>query len=132
MRGLGSAAGLLIVALISALTYKFYFQKSPTVSGAETPQQTIDVMGIKSDLRAIGQAERLYQVQNGSYGSIDELVSSGAMSFRRSGRDGYTYDVSTSTDGFQVIARCPSATNPGCTSYSIDQTMNIQNAPERN
>jgi hypothetical protein len=129
MRGLGSLAGLLVVALIAALTYKFYFQKSPTVSGTETPQQTINVVGVKSDLLAIGQAERLYQAQHGSYGSIDDLVSSGAMSFRQSGRDGYTYDVNASTDGFQATAHCPANTHPGCTNYSIDQTMDIQNAP---
>jgi len=129
MRGLGSLAGLLVVALIAALTYKFYFQKSPAVNGAQTPAQTIDVVGVKSDLLAIGQAERLYQAQHGSYGSIDDLVSSGAMSFRKSGRDGYTYDVNASTDSFQVIAHCPAATIPGCTNYSVDQTMNIQAAP---
>lgn len=129
MRGLGSVAGLLVVALIAALTYKFYFEKSPTVSGAGTPQQTIDVVGVKGDLLAIGQAERMYQAQHGSYGSIDDLVSSGAMSFRKSGRDGYTYDVNASTDSFQVIAHCPAATVPGCTNYSVDETMNIQAAP---
>jgi hypothetical protein len=129
MRGLGSLAGLLVVALIAALTYKFYFEKSPGVSGAETPQQTIDVVGVKSDLLAIGQAERLYQAQHGSYGSIDDLVSSGAMSFRKSGRDGYTYDVNASADSFQVTAHCPAATVPGCTNYFVDQTMNVQAAP---
>ncbi len=129
MRSLGSLAGLLIVALIAALTYKFYFAKSPTASGAETPAQTINVVGVKSDLLAIGQAERLYQAEHGAYGSVDDLVSSGAMSFRKSGRDGYTYDVDASTDSFQVVAHCPTATNPGCTNYSIDQTMQIQAAP---
>ncbi|MGH9717449.1 MAG: hypothetical protein ACRD4R_12090 [Candidatus Acidiferrales bacterium] len=129
MRSLGSLAGLLIVALIAALTYKFYFSKSPAASGAETPAQTINVVGVKSDLLAIGQAERLYQAEHGSYGSIDDLVSSGAMSFRRAGRDGYTYGVNASTDSFQAIAHCPIDTRPGCTSYSIDQTMEIQDAP---
>ncbi|HVB87037.1 MAG TPA: hypothetical protein VNK23_10295 [Candidatus Dormibacteraeota bacterium] len=129
MRGLGSLAGLLVVALIAALTYKLYFQKSSAVSGSATPQQTIDVVGVKSDLLSIGQAERLYQAQHGSYGSIDDLVSSGAMSVRRSGRDGYTYDVNASSDSFQAIAHCPVATNPGCINYSIDQTMDIQATP---
>jgi hypothetical protein len=129
MRGLGSVLGLLVVVLIAGLTYKFYFQKSASVSGASTPAQTIDVVGVKSDLLAIAQAERLYQAQHDSYGSMDDLVSSGAMSMRKSGRDGYTYDVNTSTDGFQVVAHCPVQANPGCTSYSIDQTMAVQTAP---
>lgn len=129
MRGLGSLIGLLIVALIAVLTYKFYFEKSAAVSGAATPAQTIDVAGVKSDLLAIGQAERLYQVQHEAYGSMDDLVSSGAMSLRKSGRDGYTYDVNASTGGFQAVAHCPAATNPGCTDYSVDQTMQVQAAP---
>lgn len=128
MRGVGSVVGLLIVVLIGAFTYKFYFQKSAAVSGASTPAQTIDVVGVKNDLLSIAQAERIYQAEHGSYASMDDLVSSGAMSLRKTGRDGYTYDVSSSADGFQVIAHCPAATSPGCTNYSIDQAMQIQAA----
>lgn len=129
MRGLGSVLGLLVVVLIGGFIYKFYFQKSVSVNGASTPAQTIDVVGVKNDLLAIAQAERLYQAQHDSYASMDDLVSSGAISMRKSGRDGYTYDVSASADSFQVVAHCPSQTNPGCTSYSIDQTMEVQTAP---
>ena len=121
--------GLLIVVLIGALTYKFYFEKSASVSGASTPAQTIDVVGVKNDLLSIAQAERIYQAEHGSYASMDDLVSSGAMSLRKTGRDGYTYDVNSSADGFQVIAHCPAATSPGCANYSIDQTMEVQAAP---
>ncbi|MGA9884550.1 MAG: hypothetical protein WBQ34_12600 [Candidatus Acidiferrales bacterium] len=129
MRGLASLAGLLVVAFIAVLTYKFYFTKSGMLTSASTPAQTIDVVGVKSDLLAIGQAERLYQAQHGSYASMDDLVSSGAMSLRKSERDGYTYDVNASTDSFQAVAHCPAYTNPKCTNYSIDQTMEIQAAP---
>jgi hypothetical protein len=129
MRGLGSVLGLLVVVLIGGFIYKFYFQKSVSVNGASTPAQTINIVGVKNDLLAIAQAERLYQAQHDSYASMDDLVSSGAISMRKSGRDGYTYDVSAATDSFQVVARCPSQTNPGCASYSIDQTMEVQTAP---
>jgi len=50
------------------------------------------------------------------------------MGYRPSGRDGYTYAVNASTDSFEVVAQCPTDTHPGCTNYSIDQTMNIQTA----
>jgi hypothetical protein len=129
MRSLGSLAGLLIVALIAALTYKFYVARSASVSGAATPAQTIDVVGAKSDLLAIGQAERLYQAQHGSYASMDDLISSGAMSMRKSGRDGYTYDINASANSFQAVAHCPADVHPGCTNFSIDQTMTIQATP---
>lgn len=128
MRALGSLAGLLIVVLIAALTYKFYFQKSTAVSGASTPAQTIDVVGIKDDLLSIAQAERIYQAEHGTYAPMDDLVSSGAMSLRKSGRDGYTYNLNATSDTFEAVAHCPSTTDSGCTSYSIDQTMEIQPA----
>ncbi len=93
------------------------------------PRQTIDVIGVKTDLLGIAQSERVYQAGHGSYASLDELVSSGAMSMAKPGRDGYTYNVETSADGFRVVAHCPSATSPGCTNYSVDQTMEVQPEP---
>jgi hypothetical protein len=129
MRGIFSMISLLVVALIAGLVYKFYFAQSGTGSEVRTPTQTIDTIGVKSDLVAMGQAERIYQAQHSSYGSIDDLVSSGAMTLKKSGRDGYTYDVQFSTDSFRVTAACPAATSPGCQNYSIDQNMEVQTAP---
>jgi hypothetical protein len=127
MRGIGSVLGLLVVALIAGLFYKFYFAQGS--SAGTTPAQTIDVVGVKNDLIAIGQSERAYQAEHGTYASIDDLVSSGAMTLNKSGRDGYTYEAQTSPGNFLVIAHCPAATSPGCTNYSIDQTMEVQTAP---
>jgi hypothetical protein len=129
MRSLGSLVGLLVVALIATSIYKYYFTESPSGSAARAPTQTIDTIGVKNDLVAIGQAERIYQAQHSSYGSLDDLVSSGAMSLEKSGRDGYTYDAQFSTESFRVTATCPSATSPGCTNYSIDQNMELQAGP---
>jgi hypothetical protein len=125
-----SVVSLLAVAVIVLLSYKLYFSKMMTdAGGTTTPVETIDVVGVKGDLLAIGQAERLYQAEHGGYASMDELVSSGALSMRKAGRDGYTYDVETSANGFQVVAHCPSAKFPGCTNYAVDQTMEIQPEP---
>jgi hypothetical protein len=128
MRSLGGLIGLLAIALIAGLVYKYYLSQ-PQAPGAATPVQTIDIVGVKTDLLAIAQAERLYQAEHGSYASLDELTASGAMSMKKSGRDGYTYQVETSGQSFRVIARCPAATIPGCTNYAIDQTMEVQPAP---
>ncbi len=129
MRGLGQVAGLLVVALIAGLVYKFYFSQGPQSAAVAHPMQTINTVGVKSDLLSLAQAERAYQAEHGAYASFDELVSSGAITLRKSGRDGYTYDVETSADGFRVNARCPAATSPGCANYVIDQTMEVQAAP---
>lgn len=129
MRSLGGLIGLLVVLLIGGWIYTKYFTQSSAGTGAATPAQTIDVVGVKNDLLAIAQSERVYQAEHGSYASLDELVSSGAMTMAKSGRDGYAYDVETSADSFTVVAHCPSATSPGCANYSIDQTMEVQTSP---
>ncbi len=127
MRSLGSIISILVVAVIGLLVYKFYFTQSSS-TGAATPAQTINVVGVKNDLLAIAQAERNYQAEHNSIASLDELVSSGEMSIKKTGRDGYTYDVESSGDGFRVTARC-SATAAGCTNYVVDQTMEVRAAP---
>jgi hypothetical protein len=122
-----SMLGLLVVAVIALLTYKYYFSNMNAAgTGAATPMQIIDMVGVKNDLLSIAQAERMYQTDHNSYGSLDELVSSGALTMKKTGRDGYTYEAQPSDSTFQVIAHCPAATNPGCSSFMIDQTMQIQ------
>jgi len=131
MRGLGNMIGILAVALIALVIYKFYFAQSIQIGGSTgaTPTQTVNTVGVQNDLLAIAQAERLYQAQHGSYGTFDDLVSSGAMSMQKSGRDGYTYSVETSADGFRAIAQCPTAASPGCKSYAVDNSMQVQPIP---
>ncbi len=125
-----SVIGLVVVAAIVLLSYKLYFSRLGTGSGATGgPTQTIDIVGVKGDLLSIAQAERVYQVQHGSYASLDDLVSSGALSMRKDGRDGYTYSVDTTADSFRVVAQCPTAKFAGCSNYSVDQTMEVQQEP---
>jgi hypothetical protein len=125
---MGRVLGLLVVVLIVALSYKLYFSHLQS-AGTASPAQAINVVGVKNDLIAIAQAERAYQAEHGSYASLDQLTSGGAMTMVKSGRDGYTYDVETSTDGFRAVAHCPAAANPGCTHWVVDQTMEVRAAP---
>jgi len=124
MRAVLGVAAVLVAAAIMLFIYKNSLTQSQA-AGAATPTHTIDVVGVKNDLLAIAQAERAYQVEHGSVGSLDELVSSGAMSMKKSGRDGYTYGVESSGDGFRVTAHCPSGL-AGCTNYVVDQSMEVR------
>jgi hypothetical protein len=127
MRSLGSMVGLLVFALIGVLTYKFYFSKTDATSaGAGTPTQQIDSIGVRTDLLGIAKAESTYQVEHNTYTSLEELVSSGALSMKKSSRDGWIYDVQPSDNTFLVIAHCPTTTQPSCSSLEIDQTMEIR------
>ena len=118
-----SALGLLVFLVIALLTYKFYFSKMQS-DGGGTPTQTINAVGAKNDILAIAQSERAYQAEHGAYGSLDDLAKNSAMSTDGRRRDGYTYDLQTTSDGFRVTARCAVAS--GCTSYFVDQTMEVQ------
>ena len=129
MKSLGSLVGLLVVAAVVGLIYRYYFAQSQEAAPIAHPTQTIDVMGVKNDLIGIAQAERIYQTAHNSYGSFDDLVADRAMTVKKTGRDGYTYEAEASSDSFRIIAHCPSATVPGCVNYSIDQTMEITTAP---
>jgi hypothetical protein len=120
-----SLVGLLVVALIVGVAYKYYFSKLES-EGTGTPQQTIDVVGVKNDLLGIAQAERAHQAQNGSYTSLDQLIYSGELTMRRTSRDGYTYSVETGNQTFRAIAHCPTATYPGCSDFAVDQSMEVQ------
>jgi hypothetical protein len=120
-----SLAGLLIVALLAGLVYKYYFANLQS-AGTGTPAQTIDIVGVKNDLLGIAQAEHAYQAEHGSYASLDELVSSNELTMKRSSRDGYTYSVETSDQAFRAIAHCPTATFPGCSNFAVDQSMEVQ------
>jgi hypothetical protein len=125
-----SVVSLLLAAAIVLVTYKLYLSKTVSgIGGNAGPTQTIDVTGVKMDLLSIAQAERMYQAEHSSYASMDELVSSGALSMRKDGRDGYTYGVETSVDGFRVTAHCPAVKFPGCSNFLVDQTMSVQAAP---
>lgn len=120
-----SLAATLVVLVVSLLIYKYYFGKAES-DGAGTPAQTINIVGVKNDLIAIAQAERAYQAEHGSYASLDDLTSNGAVTFEKRGRQGYTYEIQNPAGGFRVVAHCPAATNPGCADYSIDQSMEVQ------
>ncbi len=125
MRAVLGLAALLIGAAVTLYIYKTQLTQSQA-AGAGTPAQTINVVGVKNDLLSIAQAERAYQAEHNSVASLDELVSSGEMSMKKSGRDGYTYDVEPSGDGFRVTARCAVA---GCTNYVVDQSMEVRTEP---
>ena len=121
--------GILVVALIALLAYSFYFSKARS-DGTGTPAQTINIVGVKNDLIALAQAERGYQAEHGGFASLGDLTSSGALAMQNRGRQGYTYDIENTSNGFRAIAHCPTVTNPGCTDYFVDQTMEVQTAPK--
>src|SRR6516164_6974516 len=65
---------------------------------APPPQQQVDVVGIRSELLTIGQAERQYLVAHGTYGTLDELQQERLLT---GGANRRGYEFSAQIDGGQ-------------------------------
>jgi hypothetical protein len=129
MRGL---IGILVTAAVGLGIYMYTLKQAAPGEGMVVTQN-ISVVGVKNDLIAIAQAERMYYTQNGSYADLPTLSSSGTMNITRTDRDGYTYVAQPSGNGFTVTATytAPPVSNPaGVTpphfpTFTIDQTMEV-------
>jgi hypothetical protein len=129
MKGL---VGLLVTAAIGLGIYMYTLKQAAPGPGM-VATQNISIAGVKNDLVAIAQAERMYFTQNGSYADLPTLTSSGTMNMSRTSRDGYTYSVEQSGNNFTVTATytAPPVDNPaGVTpphfpTFTIDQTMEV-------
>ena len=124
MRAAGSILGLVIVMAIIWFVVKSQISQGP--AAGQPPKEVIDVVGVKSDLLAIAQAERMYLASHGSYVSIDDLQQDGSLSFSGSGRRGYTY-TSEVDDGqhFKITAKPSDPAKANWPTLSIDELMQV-------
>src|SRR5690349_18513902 len=120
-----SFASILIVLAVGTFIYMRQVQ-STSLGGASTPQGTVDIVGVKYDLMAIAQAERMHNGLRGGYASLDELRSSGDLTMPRNNRGPYSYAVEVTGSGFRATATF--AADEGAKAprtISVDQTMEI-------
>ena len=121
---------VLVAALILFGVYEFYLKKMPTTDAGTASTQAINLTGVRMDLLQIAQAERGNLALNSNCVSLDELISSASLSMPRSGRDGYTYEVScTGGAEFQVVARHAPAPEGSPIRYptlAIDSSMQVR------
>lgn len=123
---MGRFFGFLAVLIAVAAGAYIYMRQaqSVTVQGAASPEGTVDFVGIRHDLMAIAQAERVHSSLHSGYASLDELRSSGDLSMPRDSRGPYNYSVETSGSGFRAIATYSGPPNASVArTISIDQTM---------
>lgn len=94
-----------LLVVLGAGAYIFMRQtQSATAAGADNPQGTVDIVGVKHDLIAIVRAERVHSALHGGYGAIDELRSSGDLTMERNSRGPYNYAVELDGSTFRVTA----------------------------
>jgi Tfp pilus assembly protein PilE len=129
MKGL---IGLLVVAAVGMGIYMYSLKQAEPAQGMVVTQN-ISIVGVKTDLMSIAQAERMYYAQNGSYADLPTLTSSGTMNLSRTSRDGYTYSAQPSGSTFTITATytAPPVDNPAGVkpphfpTYTIDQNMEV-------
>jgi hypothetical protein len=120
--------GLLATVLAMAAGLYIYSRQGQTLAASApggNPQGYANITGVKNDLIAIANAERGFNIQEGRYGSIDEL-NSGKYITIRGERDNYTYDVQTTSSGFRVTATRSGDGTPS--QLWIDETMQVQSS----
>jgi hypothetical protein len=117
----------LVVGLgVGMYLYSRQVQSSAAATGAATPQATINIAGVKTDLMTIAAAERRYYASEGKYASLDELISTNYITVARQ-RPPYTYTVDIGSGGFRVVAtRSGDDASGSPARLSVDENMELQ------
>jgi hypothetical protein len=117
--------GLVIAVAIGWYIYKNHFESGAT--GGAPPQQTIDVVGVRNDLMAIAQAERMFLASTGTYGSIEQLQQAGHLTWSGTRRRGYVYRAELyGAQGFRIYAEPDDPAKQGWPILSVDQNMQVE------
>ncbi len=124
MKKVGGLLGVVIALAIGYYIFKTQVQNMP--DGGAPPKETIDVVGVKNDLLAIAQAERMYLASHGSYATLDQLQQDGSLAFATTNRRGYSYTASVD-DGqhFTITAAPADPAKSGWPTLAIDESMQI-------
>jgi hypothetical protein len=128
---MGRVFGFLSLVLGLGVGMYFYsrqVQSSAAATGAATPQATINITGVQTDLVSIAGAERRYYAGEGKYASLDELISTNYITVARQ-RPPYIYSVEITSGGFRVVAtRSGGAASGLPAQISVDQDMAFRTA----
>lgn len=122
-----ATAGFLgIVLALGAALYIYNAQL--TRGGSATigsPQEKIDVAGIRMALLEIAQAERNYVAAHGTYGTLEQLRAEGAPALGTD-RRGYTFHLDLNgSQAFTATARPADPNKAGWPTLAIDASMQI-------
>ena len=121
--------GVALLGLVIALGIGYFIyqqQITRTTVKEAPPKQLIDTTGVRSDLLAIAQAERLQLASSGSYATLEQLEEDGALTFSVVNRRGYQYVAEVhGAKHFRITATPTDPAKQGWPVFSIDETMQI-------
>ncbi len=119
------------VGLLIVLGAGFYIYKQQIVStsapggSASNPRMTVDVIGVRNDLVAMGNAERRRFATDGKYVDISDLISNGDISLQSPSRGPFSYSSSVSDTGFTITATYSGDDPSAPKRMSINENMQI-------
>lgn len=113
--------GVVVVLAVGLYLYQQDIKQYPN----DNPVQQIDTVAISSRLRQIGQTERQYQVTNGKFATLEELLAADLLPGGMEQR-GYTYSAVVSATDFTITATPTAADKAGWPTLTIDNTMEVK------
>ena len=121
-----ATAGFLdIVLALGTAFYLYNAQLTSAVGTTASPQDQIDVTGIRMALLEIAQAERNYVAAHGTYGTLEQLRAEGAPAL---GTDRRGYAFRLELNGSQDFKATAAPTDPnkqGWPTLTVDASMQI-------
>jgi hypothetical protein len=123
MRSILTIVGLLIALGVG---YVLYTRSLTNAGLTQTPpQQTIDVIDIKTNLQNIGQAERMYLNAHGAYGTLEQLNQDGPPILPAENR-GYVFSVVADGARSFIATATPTDSNKaGWPTLVMNETMTV-------
>ncbi|HLW55265.1 MAG TPA: hypothetical protein VKW06_20720 [Candidatus Angelobacter sp.] len=121
------AFGLLALVIVLGVGAYIYMHQAQSVApiGSNNLRAAADVVGVKNDLLAIAQAERLHNASHGDYVSIEQLRSQGELTMTRDNRGPYAYSAEVSDSSFRIVATYSGSDPAMPRSLSIDGSMEV-------
>lgn len=124
MKATAGFLGIMLALGAALYIYNVQLTRGGSASTA-SPQEQIDLTGIRMALFEIAQAERHYVAAHGTYGSFEQLRAEGAPALGTD-RRGYAFRLELNgSQGFTATATPTEAHRQSWPTLSIDASMQI-------
>ena len=120
--------GVLIGAALLFGVYHFGLLRLPASDQGTAATQAVSLTGVRMDLLKIADGEHGYIAINGECVSLKKLISTQSISMTRTERDGYSYEIECSGNGFTATARhrpAPAGSLIRYPNFSIDSSLEL-------
>lgn len=121
--GIWAAVGLIVI--VAAFVQWRSQQNQPAPAFAQRAVTT----AMRADLLKLGRAQQFYYSEHNRFGTMDELIASGAVTMKKPGRGIYLFVSEPKDDGFQIWARPQGDEADRWPALVINQRMEIDEIP---